>query len=435
MERFAARQAKHLKPETAMTARLLLALLFILGPLAPLPLLDGPLVGAAYADDDDDDDDDGGGSSSEVANEGNLPARRSPRRAAPPPPPPDRAPGEIVLLGLDPTGRDALTAAGFTLKRESGDLILLTVPGGADIDAALAQVALIAPGVLAAPNHYYRPQQSECEAGICADWTLAGFVPSAAPACRFAPTVGIVDTGINLDHEMLAGAAIELERFSDAAAEPSGEKHGTAIAAMFVGRPDARVPGLVPDVSLVIADPFASTGSDERADAYSLYLAIDALVDREVAVINLSLAGPDNPILARAVADASIAGIPAVAAVGNAGPQSAPLFPAGYESVVAVTAVDRNGRIYRRAVQGPHVDLAAPGVGIPTAASIRGVRPQTGTSFAAPFVTVALAVQRTKLPDATPAELLAALAVRDLGDPGRDETFGEGLVQIGSLCP
>ena len=88
-----------------------------------------------------------------------------------------------------------------------------------------------------------------------------------------------------------------------------------------------------------------------------------------VAVINLSLAGPDNPILERAISDASTAGIPLVAAVGNAGPRSVPLFPAGYDAVVAVTAIDRNERIYRRAVQGPHVDLAAPGVSIPTAAS------------------------------------------------------------------
>ncbi|WP_244513692.1 S8 family serine peptidase [Devosia insulae] len=206
--------------------------------------------------------------------------------------------------------------------------------------------------------------------------------------------------------------------------------------ALLVGDPRGRVPGMLPGAKLRVADPFVLAGRDERADAYGLYLAIASLMAAEVEVINLSLAGPANLLIERAVADAELAGIPIVAAVGNDGPRSGPRYPAAYASVVAVTAVDRASRVYRRAGQGAHVDFAAPGVGIATAASVRGVRAQTGTSFAAPFVTAALAVAKRRLPDATPAELQAALtgASIDLGEPGRDPVFGDGLVQVGSPC-
>jgi minor extracellular protease Epr len=428
-----------------VTVRLLLVLLFIFAPLAPPVLVDGGVwraAGVVLADDDDDDDDDddggGGSESGPAAGPATGPGlldrffRRS--RAQPaPPPPPEQSSAEIVVLGLDAAARDVVTAAGYEIARTGGDLVLLRLPEGTSPDAAIAELAVLAPAAVAAPNHYYRPQQAPCEAGICADWDVAGVAP--ANACGFSPLIGVVDTGVNLEHDMLAGAAIDLDRFGDAAAEMSKDKHGTAIAAMFVGRPESRVPGLLPDARLVVADPFTSVGADERADAFSLYLAIAALLARDVDVVSLSLAGPDNPILARIVAEAHAGGTPIVAAVGNAGPRAAPLYPAAYDSVVAVTAVDRKSRIYRRAIQGPQVDLAAPGVEVPTAASISGVRPQTGTSFAVPFVTTALAVQRARLPEASPAELLAALGRTDLGEPGRDPVFGEGLVAVGSLCP
>lgn len=181
-------------------------------------------------------------------------------------------------------------------------------------------------------------------------------------------------------------------------------------------------------------DPFGRDDSDERSDVFSLVEALDRLGDQDVTIASLSLAGPDNPLLADAVARLQAQGIPLVAAVGNAGPRSQPLYPAAYPGVVAVTAVDGAAQIYRRAIQGDHVSFAGPGVAIPTAASISGVRPQTGTSFAVPFVTTALAAA---MADGTLAEdAIAALArnSRELGEAGKDPVFGWGLVQIPSPC-
>jgi subtilisin family serine protease len=98
--------------------------------------------------------------------------------------------------------------------------------------------------------------------------------------------------------------------------------------------------------------------------------------------------------------------------------------------------VDREGAVYRRAVRGPHVDLAAPGVNVWTAASVSGARWKTGTSFATPFVSAAAALLREARPELTALEVgeeLRRLAT-DLGDPGPDPVYGAGLLNIGSLC-
>jgi subtilisin family serine protease len=104
--------------------------------------------------------------------------------------------------------------------------------------------------------------------------------------------------------------------------------------------------------------------------------------------------------------------------------------------VVAVTAVDVRKRVFRQANQGDHIDFAAPGVRIWTAASISGGRFRSGTSYAAPFVSAMLAVARTQHPDDDVPQLVEKLAdgAIDLGEPGRDATFGWGLIQAPAAC-
>ncbi len=416
-----------------------LAALIYAIPIVGYPALDGKAALSIGAFADDDDDDNGGSESAGSDDDDDGQPRRVRRPVAAPPLLPEAARDELVVLGLDAAGRAELERLGYRLLREDAlrGLALLQLPMGITVAAGLEAVAVLLPSALVAPNSYYRNQAAgDCVAGVCESWALAGYETPAAQ-CSFAPLIGVVDTGVNLEHEMLKGADITLERMGDAAADPSGLKHGTAVVALLVGDPNGRVPGMLPAAKLRIADPFiTAAGGDERADAYGLYLAIASLVAAEVEIINLSLAGPGNALIERAVADADAAGIPVVAAVGNDGPRSGPRYPAAYESVIAVTAVDGRNRVYRRAGQGEHVDFAAPGVGIATAASVRGVRAQTGTSFAAPFVTVALTAAKARRPDATLAELQAAVAGSsiDLGEPGRDSVFGDGLVQIGSPC-
>ncbi|MEM8703960.1 MAG: S8 family serine peptidase, partial [Pseudomonadota bacterium] len=162
-----------------------------------------------------------------------------------------------------------------------------------------------------------------------------------------------------------------------------------------------------------------------------------ALSAEDVTVINLSLAGPRNSVVEAAIKDLSDGqGIAFAAAAGNGGAAADPVYPAAYGDVLAVTAVDRNKRVYRRANRGDYIDLAAPGVNIWTAASIKGAKWRTGTSFAVPFVSAAAAIARAKHPEKTPEEIYDLLrnAATDLGAAGRDPVYGHGLLQMDGLC-
>jgi subtilisin family serine protease len=143
-----------------------------------------------------------------------------------------------------------------------------------------------------------------------------------------------------------------------------------------------------------------------------------------VPVINISLVGPDNPVLARAVAALVARGHVIVAAVGNDGPAAPPLYPASYPGVIGVSGVDAKLRALPEAASGPQVDFVASGL------DGEGRHALRGTSFAAPIV-ARLAASRVQAPSpGADAQMQAALAAqaRDLGAPGRDPRYGDGLL-------
>lgn len=434
-----------------MTLRLLILILLsvplALAPGLPQWVLDGN-SGQAWADDDDDDDDDDSGSRNDDDDDddrGPLRPIPAPPRVAPPPtptpPPPAYAPGEIIASGLSEDDLGELVSRGFTLLSD-GTLRRLGVPGGMALEEAREVVRALPSTPTADFNHFYRTDQGfsescqgiECPARQILDWPQ--FV-ARADACGVGIAIGMIDTGINADHETFAGASLGLERLAPEDFDPSQAIHGTAVAALLVGDPASRSPGLVPAAELAAIDVFYRAGSDERADAASLVQALGILSEKGVSVINLSLSGPENALLAQAI-DRLIAedDIVVVSAVGNAGPSAGAAYPAGFDPVIAVTAVDRQMNVYRRAVRGEHVDLAAPGVDVWSAASISGARTHTGTSFAAPFVSAAAALLRHEQPELSAAEVAETLLqwTKDLGEPGRDMVFGAGLLQPESLC-
>lgn len=435
-----------------------------------------PLVGvtAALADDDDGDDDgdDGGYSGGGgYSGEGNY-LRRSPRQSLRAPSPrrllrgirraitgqapaprrsqarpvelPDYADDEVVATGIGAEQRDQLVADGYAVLDEvelallGAAVVKLRVPDGVSLEDARTAVRAIAPDAAVDFNHYYRPEQSDCEGPHCIAPQLVGwpgFTPEGA-SCGAPVRIGLVDTGINPQHTTFDGGRLETVRIGEEELAESGRQHGTAVAALLVGAADSRTPGLLPGAEMVAIDAFHRAAQrDDRTDVFTLVRAIDTALEKRVSVLNLSLAGPANDLLADVVAKAAETAV-IVAAVGNGGPSAEPAYPAAYAGVIGVTAIDRNKRVYRRAGRGDHVDLAAPGVEVWTAASISGGRPKTGTSFAAPFVTAAAALLRARDPNLTPADVKQRLlkSAQDLGDPGRDPTFGWGLLDASSIC-
>ena len=158
---------------------------------------------------------------------------------------------------------------------------------------------------------------------------------------------------------------------------------------------------------------------------------------------HVTVAGPDDELMHHAVRELTKAGIVVVAAAGNEGPAAPPSYPAAYEEVIAVTAVDRNLAAYRYANRGAHIDIAAPGVDVWTAIPGRREGPQTGTSFAVPYVTAVVAVALPGAGLTADGDALAAKRraldrlrgnVKALGEEGDDPTFGAGLVQAPASC-
>ena len=128
--------------------------------------------------------------------------------------------------------------------------------------------------------------------------------------------------------------------------------HGTAVAALLVGRRDSQPPGLVPDAQLVAVDAFyRDGGTADRTDVTSLVTAIEALAEHGVRVINMGLSRPANEVLQKAIAAAQ-ASIVVVAAAGNNGADTEPSYPGAYPGVFAVTVVDHDLNVYRRATRG-----------------------------------------------------------------------------------
>ena len=126
-----------------------------------------------------------------------------------------------------------------------------------------------------------------------------------------------------------------------------------------------------------------------------------------------------------------------MAAAGNEGPDSEPAYPAAYAGVIAVAAVDQRGRPYGRGNRGSYIYVAAPGVDVWGADARGGEAFWTGTSFAAPFVTAAVARDMSvgRAHDINDGRALIAAGARDLGAPGRDPIYGHGLLQVGAAAP
>lgn len=360
------------------------------------------------------------------------------QRAAPPPPPRP----EIVVSAPDAAAIDAISAEGYELLSRASiaatasELARFVVPANLTIDEARAQINGLVPAAIFDINAIYRPEEMPCGDDSCAAFDLIGW-KSAAHGCPADTVIGMIDTTVNGDHAALADVPVETFPVIAEGRQPGGAVHGTAVAILMAGRADTRTPGLLSGARIIAAEAFHkdATGND-AADTFDVVRALDEMVTRDISVVNLSFTGPDNAVL-KTIVDAALArDMILVAAAGNAGPNADPLFPAAYEGVVAVTAVDSQSRVYRRANVGDHVDFAAPGVQLWTAASVSGGRYRSGTSYAAPFVSAALAAARTSSPDANSADLIDALAqgVVDLGEPGRDATFGWGLVQAPAIC-
>ncbi|WP_201864800.1 S8 family serine peptidase [Microvirga soli] len=347
-----------------------------------------------------------------------------------------------MAVGLTSEGLTRLKARGFQAEGQSkgtlSSVVRLIPPRGMSLAQAQRVVRVADAGAVADFDHfYYTDGDQGCAGTGCEATSLVGWSLPAAKQCGPVPTIGVIDTGIDREHEALRGQLIEIVSELQLRGTPSQSDHGTAVAALLVGRSGSSAPGLLPEARILAVDAFyRDGGTADRTDVTTLVMALEALAERNIRVVNMSLSGPPNEVLKRAIASAQAKGMTIIAAAGNNGAGAEPSYPAAYPGVVAVTAVDGKRDIYRRATQGDYIDLAAPGVDLWVAAPGGGGATKSGTSYAVPFISAAAAILHASDPNRDPAGLQAALenSTMDLGAPGRDKTFGNGLLQAANLC-
>lgn len=324
---------------------------------------------------------------------------------------------------------------GYQLNERSDmaglDLILLDFerPKGVSGDIAISDMKAMEPSASAGLDHFYtlqsqdastRPQSPRLYAQSMLAWPDTG--------CEAQITIGMIDGDIDPSSPSLQGAQIVKQVFSKGVA--GAGVHGNAIADILVGE------GRLKNATLYSASVVTNNRSaQEGAGVPELVRAIDWMQSNNVQLVNISLAGPYNAILDRAVQRAADKGMIMIAAVGNDGPDATPRYPAAFESVIAVTAVDYTRNIYARAVRGYHVDFSAPGVDVFVN---DGERSQylSGTSVAAPFVTALIASDEDFVAqrDVKVLRRHIALSALDLGPSGDDPVYGRGLARSAGNC-
>jgi minor extracellular protease Epr len=287
--------------------------------------------------------------------------------------------GEVIAIDPDPATLAAVEAAGFARIDEEAieglemRAVILRVPRGWSVDRALSRLRRIAPGGSFAANHLH----DRSGAGGAATGALAQGSGGGAAA------VGMIDGGVAA-HPALRGP-VRQQGFARGAPRPSA--HGTAVASLIAGQGAVR--GAAPGRPLLVADVY---GADPGGgNAVALVRALGWLTGQRAQVVTVSLVGPPNPLVERAVAQARARGIHIVAAVGNDGPAAPPAYPASYPGVIAVTGVDARNRPLIEAGRARHLDYAAPGADMAAAAPNGRVAAVRGTSYAAPLVAGRLA--------------------------------------------
>jgi len=328
--------------------------------------------------------------------------------------------GEIVAVGLSEEALAYASARGFLVEREvaAADIrfTVLKAPGKTTARSALRALRAADPEGLYDYNHIY------LGAGVTAAESRDAAPPeSSMRGGATAPStarirVGLLDTGIDASHPAFRDLPIH---GWGCGTHQVPAAHGTAVASLLVTHGGNE---------LFAADVYC--GSPTGGSVDTIVAALGWLSEQAVPVINVSLVGPKNVLLERVVSTLIARGHLIVAAVGNDGPAAPPLYPAAYPGVVGVTAVDAHRRVLMEAERGPQVMFAARGADLEAASLEGGYSDVRGTSFAAPTVAALLAAL-SSAPDRHAAAAAIDVLVKNaihLGSPGRDLTYGFGVV-------
>ena len=325
-----------------------------------------------------------------------------------------------VLVTL-PFGSDANTV--FALSRDLGldgqtvytsellgtRIVRFRIPDTRSIADVVQQLATDARVEIASPHYVYTASQGAAKALPVPQYAPAKLKLSAAHKIAEGKRIkiAVIDTSIDVAHPAFGGVRIEtFDALGESKPEP--EQHGTAIAGIVGARADLE--GVAPKADLLSVRAFtAKPGAAAKSYTLAVLKGLDWAATSGARVVNMSFAGPQDPILEKALKAAGAQGIVLVAAAGNGGPQAAPAYPAAYPIVIAVTATDTADELYKDANRGSYIAIAAPGVDIIAAAPKGAYDVSSGTSLAAAHVSGIAALMLEKNPKFTGKDVRAAL--------------------------
>ena len=237
-------------------------------------------------------------------------------------------------------------------------------------------------------------------------------------------TIAVIDSGIDVKHPELANAIAD--SFDALGGKEGPHVHGTGIAGAIVAH--ARLMGSAPAARILAIRAFGTAPNGAESTTFVVLKGLDYAVAHGAQIVNMSFAGPKDALMDRGIAAAAAKGIVMVAASGNAGPKSPPLYPAANPNVIAVSATDGRDRLFGASNRGGHIAVAAPGVDIFLPAPDEKYQMTSGTSFSAAYVSglVALMLERNFALKPQDVRGILMKTARDLGAPGRDDLFGAG---------
>jgi subtilisin family serine protease len=237
--------------------------------------------------------------------------------------------------------------------------------------------------------------------------------------------VAVVDSKIDTRHPDLAGV---FAGEYDALGTPNApaHAHGTGMAGAIAAH--AKLLGVAPKVKLLAVRAFSGERETAQGTTFNILKGIDWAASKGARIVNMSFAGPRDPMLRNLLAKAQSRGIVLIAAVGNAGPRSPPLYPAADPGVIGVTATDADDKLLPAANRGPQVTVAAPGVQILEPAPDGAYQITTGTSVAAAHASGVAALLLARKPDLKPNQVRALLVRSARHIPGHKRDVGAGVI-------
>jgi subtilisin family serine protease len=236
-------------------------------------------------------------------------------------------------------------------------------------------------------------------------------------------TIGVIDSEIDAAHPDLNGTVTST--YDAAGVDEKPHPHGTGMAGAIGSH--FRLMGIAPNVHILAIHAFSTKAASVESTTFAILKGLDYAAANGVRIINMSFAGPRDPTLEKTIRAAYDKGIIMIAAAGNAGPKSPPLYPAADPNVIAVTATDENDKLFPGANRGKYIAVAAPGVDILVPAPDSTYQLTTGTSVATAHVSGIIALMLERNPKLTPADvrrILTASAKR----LGPNDQFGAGLI-------